>query len=106
MTLLTKNKCEYADGGLGTIVPIKEAIRMGATTIDTIVLDREFPQINRMHAQNPFDALSSIFGFMGDRIEYKNIKIGKLIVKQKEIKINLFYTPTILTTNSLIFNKK
>ena len=69
MTLVTKNKCEYADGGQGTIVPIEDAIRIGATTIDTIVLDREFPYINRMHARNPFDALSSIFGFMGDRIE-------------------------------------
>tara|TARA_B110000879_G_scaffold93982_1_gene128643 strand:- start:676 stop:1563 length:888 start_codon:yes stop_codon:yes gene_type:complete len=106
MTLVTKNKFEYADGGLGTIVPIEEAIRMGATTIDTIVLDTEFPQVNRMHARNPFDALSTIFGFMGDRIEYQNIKIGKLVAKQKEVEINMFYTPTILTTNSLIFNKK
>ena len=106
MTLVTKNKYEYADGGLGTIVPIEEAIRMGATKIDTIVLDTEFPQINRMHDRNPFDALSTIFGFMGDRIEYQKIKIGKLIAKQKEVKINLFYTPAVLTTNSLIFNKK
>ena len=51
-------------------MPIEEAIRMGATTIDTIVLDTEFQQINRMHAQNPFDALRTIFGFKGDRIEY------------------------------------
>ena len=87
-------------------MPIEEAIRMGATKIDTIVLDTEFPQINRMHDRNPFDALSTTFGFMGDRIEYQNIKIGKLIAKQKEVKINLFYTPTVLTTNSLIFNKK
>ena len=71
--MVTKNKCEYADGGLMTIVPIEDAIRIGATTIDTIVLDTEFPQINRMHVRNPFHALSKIFGFMGDRIVYKNI---------------------------------
>ena len=106
MTMVTKNKCEYADGGLMTIVPIEDGIRIGATTIDTIVLDTEFPQINRMHARNPFHILSSIFSFIGDRIVYQNIKIGKLIAKQKEVKINLSYTPTDPTTNSLIFNKK
>jgi hypothetical protein len=50
---------------------------MDSTTINTIVLDTEFPQINRMHAQNPFDALSRVIGFIGYRIEYQNIKIGK-----------------------------
>ena len=104
--MVTKNKCEYADVGLGTIVRIEDAIRMGATIIDTIVLDTEFPQINRMHARNPFDTLSTIFSFIGDIIVYQKIKIGKLIAKHKEIKINLFYRPTDLTTNSLIFNKK
>ena len=85
---------------------IEDAIRMGATTINTIWLDTEFPQINRMHARNPLDILISIFSFIGDRIVYQNIKIGKLIAKQKEVKINLFYTLTDPTTNSLIFNKK
>ena len=39
MTTATKNKCEYGDGGLGTIIPLEEAIRCGATEIDAIVLD-------------------------------------------------------------------
>jgi len=106
MTMVTKNKCELPMLAWGLIMRIEDAIRMGATTIDTIVLDTEFPQINRMHARNPFDILSSIFSFIGDRIVYQNIKIGKLIAKQKEVKINLSYTPTDPTTNSLIFNKK
>lgn len=106
MTMATKNKCEYGDGGLGTIIPLEEAIRCGATEIDAIVLDTEFPQTNRMPSMNPFDALSTIFGFMADRIEYQNIKIGKLMAEDVHAKINLFYTPTVLTTNSLIFNGK
>jgi len=28
--MATKNKCEYGDGGLGTIIPLEEAIRCGA----------------------------------------------------------------------------
>jgi NTE family protein len=106
MTLTSKNGCEYGDGGLGTVIPIEEALRCGATEIDAILLDTEFPQINRMPSKNPFDAMSTIFGFMADRIQYQNVKIGKLMADDFKAKVNLFYTPTILTTNSLIFNKK
>ncbi|MGB0395958.1 MAG: patatin-like phospholipase family protein [Flavobacteriaceae bacterium] len=106
MTLATKNSCEYGDGGLGTIIPIEEALRCGATEVDAILLDTEFPHLNRMPSRNPFDALSTIFGFMADRIEYQNVKIGKLMAEDYNAKVNLFYTPTVLTTNSLIFNKE
>jgi NTE family protein len=106
MTLSSKNGCEYGDGGLGTVIPIEEALRCGATEIDAILLDTEFPQINRMPSKNPFDALSTIFGFMADRIQYQNVKIGKLMADDYKAKVNLFYTPTILTTNSLIFDKE
>lgn len=106
MTLVSKNGCEYGDGGLGTIIPIEEALRCGATEIDAILLDTEFPHLNRMPSRNPFDALSTIFGFMADRIGYQNVKIGKLMAEDYNAKINLFYTPSVLTTNSLIFNKE
>lgn len=106
MTLANKNGCEYGDGGLGTIIPIEEALRCGATEIDAILLDTEFPHLNRMPSRNPFDAMSTIFGFMADRIGYQNVKIGKLMAEDYNAKINLFYTPSVLTTNSLIFNKE
>ena len=38
MSLVTKNGYEYADGGMGDIVPIYHAIQKGATDIDIIVL--------------------------------------------------------------------
>jgi NTE family protein len=105
MTLATKDKCEYGDGGLGTIIPIEEALRCGATEIDAIVLDTEFPHTNRMPSRNPFDAMSTIFGFMADRIEQQNIKIGKLMAADHNAQVNLYYTPSVLTTNSLVFDK-
>lgn len=43
---------------------------------------------------------------MLDRIENQNIKIGKYAAANKNVIINFYYTPTILTTNSLIFDKK
>ena len=38
-------------------------------------------------------------------VEGHNITIGKLAAKNKDVKLNLYYTPTILTTNSLVFDK-
>ena len=74
MSLITKNGCEYADGGLGCIIAIEEAIRQGATQIDAIILNTKFQQTNRVHSRNAFDALSSVFGFISDRIEHQNLK--------------------------------
>ncbi|HAS19410.1 MAG TPA: patatin [Flavobacteriaceae bacterium] len=105
MSLVTKNGCEYADGGLGCVIPIEKAITLGATHVDAILLDTEFQQTNRVHSRNPFDALSSIFGFIADRIESQNVHIGKLVAEDNHASIRMFYTPKVLTTNSLVFNK-
>ena len=106
MSLLEKNGCQYADGGFGCVVPIREAIKRGAKEIDVIVLETEVTQINRMHASNPFSLLFDAFDFMLEHVERHNITIGKLYAKQQDVQLNLYYTPTVLTTNSLIFDKK
>ncbi len=106
MSLVRKNGCEYADGGLGSLVPIEEAIIRGATEIDVIVLRTEVSYYNRMPSRNPFELLTSMFSFVLDRIENQNIRVGKLVANQRDAIINLYYTPTVLTTNSLIFNKE
>ncbi len=106
MSLVKRNGCEYADGGLGSLVPIEEALRRGATEVDVVVLHTEVNYLNRMPVRNPFELITTIFGFMLDRIENQNIRIGKLVANQKDAIINFYYTPTVLTTNSLIFNKE
>jgi len=106
MSLLHKNNCEYADGGFGNLVPIKEAILKGATEIDVIILETETEHLSRMPSKNPFSLLMNVFDFMLDQIEQHNINIGKLQAIHKNVKLNLYYTPTVLTTNSLIFDKK
>ncbi|MGX1930000.1 patatin-like phospholipase family protein [Flagellimonas sp. 2504JD4-2] len=106
MSLAKRNGCEYADGGLGSLVPIEEAVRRGATEVDVVVLHTEVNYLNRMPARNPFELMTTIFSFMLDRIENQNIRIGKLVANQKDAIINFYYTPTVLTTNSLIFNKE
>tara|TARA_R110002051_G_scaffold325867_1_gene432513 strand:+ start:41148 stop:42068 length:921 start_codon:yes stop_codon:yes gene_type:complete len=105
MSLVKKNGCEYADGGLGTMVPIEDAIRRGATTIDAIILQTEVTHLNRMPSKNVFSLLTNMFAFMLDRIEHQNIRIGKFVANHNGVIINFYYTPTVLTTNSLIFDK-
>ncbi|GGK49668.1 MULTISPECIES: patatin-like phospholipase family protein [Flavobacteriaceae] len=106
MSLLVKNGCQYADGGFGCLVPVKQAIMRGAKEIDAIILETEVTQINRMQAKNAFSLLFNVFDFMLEHVERHNITIGKLSAKHHDVKLNLYYTPTVLTTNSLIFDKK
>ncbi|MDT0648363.1 patatin-like phospholipase family protein [Zunongwangia sp. F260] len=106
MSLVQKEGCEYADGGLGSMVPIEEAIKRGATEIDAIILQTEVNYLNRMPSMNVFSLITTLFQFMLDRIEHQNIKIGKFAAANKDVIINFYYTPTVLTTNSLIFDEK
>ena len=106
MSLVQKEGCEYADGGFGSMVPIEEAIKRGATTIDVIVLDTEVTHLNKMPSKNVFSLITNMHSYMADRIEKQNIRIGKYAASNNDAIINIYYTPTVLTTNSLIFDKK
>ncbi len=106
MSLVSKNGCDYADGGFAAMIPIEEAIRNGATHVDAIILHTESTLFNRMPATSVFASLTNLFAFMMDRIEFQNIKIGKYEAIIHGATINFYYTPTMLTTNSLVFNKE
>lgn len=106
MSLVKKDGCEYADGGFGSMVPIEEAINRGATIIDVIVLETEITYYNRLPSRNVFSLLTNMHTYMADRIEKQNIRIGKFVAANKNVIIDLYYTPTVLTTNSLIFEKE
>jgi len=103
MSLLEKNGHQYGDGGFGCLIPIREAIERGAKEVDAIILETEINQINRMPSKNSFSLLFTVQEFMMEHVEKHNITIGKLAAKQNNIKLNLYYTPTVLTTNSLVF---
>jgi len=106
MSLATRNGYEYGDGGFGCVVPIREAIRRGATEIDAVILESENMDHNKVLGKNPFSLMLSVYGFALDQIEYHNISEGKLSAKHNGVTLNLYYTPTKLTENSLVFNKK
>jgi NTE family protein len=106
MSLVSKNNSEYGDGGFTSLVPIREAIKRGATEIDVIILETE-TQLDPINVgKNPFSLMVSIFSTLFDQVEKNDVTIGKLAAKNKNVKLNLYYTPIKLTTNSLIFNKE
>lgn len=106
MSLLEKDHCQYADGGFGSLIPIREAISRGAKEVDAVILATEVTQMNRLPAKNPFSLMMDTFDFMLENVERHNITIGKLSAKHHNVKLNLYYTPTVLTTNSLVFDKE
>lgn len=106
MSLATVNGQEYADGGLGCVIPIREAILRGATEVDAIILESENLEYNKVLGKNPFSLMINLFGHLLDQVERADIAIGKLAAKHRNVKLNLYYTPTKLTENSLIFNRE
>jgi NTE family protein len=106
MSLVEKNNCEYGDGGFSSLVPIREAINRGATEIDVIILETEVNMEKTVIGKNPFSLMIDLFRIALDQVEKHDIAIGKLIANNKNVKLNLYYTPTKLTNNALIFNKE
>ncbi|WP_296147879.1 patatin-like phospholipase family protein [uncultured Flavobacterium sp.] len=106
MSLVKKDGFEYADGGISNVVPIHEAIDRGATEIDVIVLETEHNVGEKIVGKNPFSLTIDLFGTIIDQVEKKDIIIGRLAAASNNVKLNFYYTPTKLTDNPLVFNKK
>lgn len=106
MSLAKVDGYEYADGGLGCVVPIREAILRGATEVDAIILEAENMGKQRVLGKNPFSLMMNMFGHLLDQVERNDVVIGKLAAKNNNVKLNLYYTPVSLTENSLIFSKR
>lgn len=105
MSLVNKNGSEYGDGGFSSLVPIREAINRGATEIDVVILETEVQTAPRVIGKNPFSLMVDLFQTLLSQVEKHDITIGKLAANNKNVKLNLYYTPIQLTMNALIFNK-
>lgn len=106
MSLVTKNGFEYADGGMGNIVPIYYAIQKGATELDIIVLKRPESPSKQPPVRNALELTSRVFSFMLNQIVTDDLIIGKLEGQNKKVKLNFYYPEEELTTNSLIFDPR
>jgi predicted patatin/cPLA2 family phospholipase len=83
MSLVRKQGCEYADGGLGSLVPIEEAILRGATEVDVVVLHTEVNYYNRMPSRNPFELITNMLSFVLDRTRMLRVCLFNLSFKNK-----------------------
>ncbi|MEO9021366.1 MAG: patatin-like phospholipase family protein [Ginsengibacter sp.] len=104
MSLLQKNDSEYADGGLGNIVPVSHAIKMGATDIDVITLKTEKYNIQNQPVHNALELTGRAFDFMLNQIQIDDLIIGRMEGMQKNVNLNIYQPPEPLTANSLIFD--
>lgn len=105
MSLVTKNGFEYADGGMGNVVPIYQAIQKGATELDIVVLrNLESTKKKNLPVRNALDLTSRVFSFMLNQIVTDDLIIGRLEGLNKKVKLNFYYPEKELTTNSLIFD--
>jgi predicted patatin/cPLA2 family phospholipase len=104
MSLVTKNGFEYADGGMGNIVPIYYAIQKGATELDIIVLKKNENPKRKLPVRNVLELTSRVFSFMLNQIVTDDLIIGRLEGQNKKVTLNFYYPEEELTTNSLIFD--
>lgn len=105
MSLVEKNGYKYMDGGVFNHVPIQQAIDLGAEEVDVIVLRTEKDLVTKENIRNPFDLIFRIMDCMLKEISLNDIK-NAIIAKKKDVRLNIYYLPKILTDNILIFNKE
>ena len=74
--------------------------------VERIILESENLEYNKVLGKNPFSLMINLFGHLSDQVEKGDIAIGRLAAKHRNVKLNLYFTPTKLTENSLIFNKQ
>lgn len=105
MSLVRKDGFEYADGGFGNLIPIHEAINLGADEIDVIVLSPRHRSVRLADTQNAFAGLLRTHEFMLQQISRSDIFAAQLEGIYSNIRIRFFYTPRILTQNPYIFDQ-
>ena len=105
MSVVEKDGYEYGDGGFGNYIPIEQAIDLGATMIDVVVLIPKQKNVHHQHTTNAFETLLRTMGFMLDQIAYDDIHIGHLqSIYDSKVKIHFHFTPQLLTQNSFYFS--
>lgn len=104
MSLETKYGYEYADGGFGNLIPIQEAVSVGATEIDVIVLSPRHFRKHKKRSSNAFDVLLNAFDFMLDQIRQDDLFIGHMESIYSDVQVHFHHTPHVLTDNSFVFN--
>lgn len=106
MSTVDKDGYIYADGGFTDAVPIQKAIDLGCNEIDIIILRPENIQFEEFKYNNIVSLLARLIDIMIGEIGTNDVDISYLEAKLENIQLNFYYTPRVLTYNSLVFNKE
>jgi len=104
MSLVVKNGIEYGDGGFGNPIPVQEAINLGATEIDVVVLQPRHRALISPPSTNAFVLLLKTYNFMQHQLSRDDISVSLAEARHSGTKIRLIHTPEELTDNSFIFD--
>lgn len=104
--LVEINGNQYLDGGIMEHVPIQKAINEGATEIDVLVSRPKVYPIENWKANGIWSVLMRTIDLMEREVSYSDVIIANLLANDNDVKLNIYYTPRVLTDNSLIFNKE
>jgi predicted patatin/cPLA2 family phospholipase len=106
-SLVKRNGDYYADGGFKEHMPIRKAIEMGATEIDAITTKPEnWIEEELDFGRNPLALLAELFDIVMEDSSEGDIEMAKKIAVEKEVKLNIYYAPRLLTKNSMYFDKE
>jgi len=104
MSLAIKDGSEYADAGFGNPIPVQEAINLGATEVDVIVLQPRHKVAILPHASNAFTLMLKTFNFMQHQLAYDDLQLSLSESRLTGNRIRLVHLPGELTDNSFIFD--
>jgi len=105
MSLHYKDGMEYADGGFGNYLPLREALRRGAKEVDAIILQPKERDLKcQLPVSNPFALLLRTYDFMLEQISIDDLDLGRLESLHRQAQVNCYHTPRLLTENSFIFD--
>ncbi len=105
MDLVRKDGSEYLDGGVMEHVPLQKAIDDGADVVDVIIMRPENYPRESWKAKNILQVFMRTVDVMEKEVSTSDVLIGKLLAR-KDVTLNFYYTPRVLTDNSLIFDEK
>lgn len=100
---LKTDKGIFLDGGVMENIPIQKAIEDGADEIDIIIHSPENYTDSGWRPDNMLDVASRTLELMQRQTAKSDVVIAKLMA-QKDIRLNFYYTPRVLTKNVLDFD--
>ena len=105
MSMVEKNGYDYADGGFGNYIPIEEALSLGATEVDVIVLRPRHQFAQKAKSTNAFEVILNSLQFMLYQLGRHDLLVGHLeSIYNENVKVKFYFTPTLLTKHSFYFN--